>query len=623
MKPTFMILVAMILACGCAAEQSSRDIDRPAEDESSLHLAAAVDDFTVELTEIIHNPDIANLEKHRMVRAQGRPLAIDLLGRLDVIEQQTAGPDHTQAFAMARFYLLRFLDALDTPVPAQKQSARAALPISITPSTEVMDRYWMFYHFTEILGAFNDQTGYEQVYAKSKRVDFIGQEVGRAGIEMQMDWWYLPISIWNDGSLTPEQKLMSTKYTMWQNPDWGGGDHYVDEYWSWEPGYKDEDSPLFTGNLAAALAAEYSITKKPRTLRRLRQLVDAFGFLDELSNQLEQPLTPNDGQDGRIQRGPKCRNLYPEDEPNLMTVTYGPDGIKTHHNNSVPDRETGRERKNVSRDQYYGMLTGYYSIFHLFTQMGALSPEEQTLLDDVIGHCNLIQTYLAKSNQHPEWGLVYNLYAMFEGSCANPPNLSFMGFAAYKGLEEITGRPMPGNDPGYAVFTALLDLGVLIGSVDLAAALFKPAHSGLTAMNQYLGALFMSDLPREHWEFIFPPELIPDFSSGRRKLWRRLIAAYALKFGDFGSVEYESVIQEMLDPGNNPPVTIDTIFNSIRHNHAVIEPSGVGIEDMVWPTAFVFAAAQNSSTIAGLLNARYDELVTQGVMEFAHTDVTP
>jgi hypothetical protein len=164
---------------------------------------------------------------------------------------------------------------------------------------------------------------------------------------------------------------------------------------------------------------------------------------------------------------------------------------------------------------------------------------------------------------------------------------------------------------------------VFIGTVDFSAALFSSAHTSLTAMNQYLAALFMSDLPREHWEFIFPGSIIADESAGRRRLWRRLIAAYTIKFGDFGNADYEGVIMEMLDPVNNPAVTIDTVFNSIRNDHAVIEPSGVGIEDMVWPTAFVFAAATNSQSIGAELNTRYTDLINDGTMEFAYTDVSP
>lgn len=586
---------------------------------------------TVPLLNIIHNPKGTWSQKQRRVRREGQARIASALRELKSVESQLVGhaplaqPAEKRALwglKLARLFLNRLDQALRAPVPELPCKTDKRAPFSIVPANEVLDRYWMFYHYTEILGVFNDDTAYAHVFAPSGRTDFIAQEVGRHGIELMMDWWYLPLPIWNDPTLTTEQKLMSTKFTMWQNEDWGGGDHYINEYWSWEPGYKDEDSPLFTGNLMAALAAEYALTASQRTFSRLENLVDAVLFLDEIAR--DEPAFDtgiNAIHGGRIQRGPKTRNLYPEDEPYLFTVTWDEQGLHTHHNNSWPDHDTGREHKNVSRDQYYGVLTGYYTIFHLFTKMPSLTAPEQALLNRVIKHCHMIVNYLTGPRYRPDYGTLYNLYAFIEGSCANPPNLSFMGYAAFVGLEEITGEPIPSNDLGYALFRALLDLGVLIGSVDLSALLFEQAQHGLTAMNQYLAALFMSDLPREHWEFIFPPALIAIGDQGQRTLWRRLIAAYALKFGDFGSVEYEEVITEMLDPANNPPVTLQTLFNSIRHDHAVIEPGGVGIEDIMWPMAFVFAAAQNQTEIGAQLHERYGALVDAGAIRLDDTDL--
>ena len=609
------------------ARNRSEAIPSDSMDPHSARLAGLLGEFNSGFYSIIHDPNLNFAQKHLAVQNQGRLLGPELLAKIDCIRERIESDDSlyardrfraTLGVELARYYLDAFLARLDYEIPDVKPTARSAPPLILTPANEVLDRYWMFYHYTEILGVYNDESGYSDVWAPSGRTSFIEQEVGRYGIEMQMDWWYLPLAIWEDPTPTPEQKLMSTKFTMWQSPDWGGGNHYINEYWSWEPGYKDEDCPLFTGNLMSALAAEYSMTRKPRTLSRLRHMVDAFLFFDELAAD-----EANTAIGGRVQRGPKTYNLYPEDEPNLLTVTWDGQQLEFHHNNSVADHDTGRERKNVSRDQYYGVITGYYTIYHLFSQMDSLSQQEQELLSDVIDHTHHIVRYLTVPRYREDYGALYNLYAFFEGSCANPPNLSFMGYAAFVGLEEITGRQIPSNDMGYTLFHALLELGVLIGSVDLSAALFEPAHTGLTAMNQYLGALFMSDLPREHWEFIFPPEIIRDGDEGQRKLWRRLIAAYALKFGDLGNADYEAVIQEMLNPANNPQVTIDTVFNSIRQGHAVIEPGGVGIEDMMWPTAFMFAAAQNASEIGGLLNGRYDALIGGGTMVFEHTDVLP
>ena len=522
----------------------------------------------------------------------------------------------------ARQFLLTLLSESDYTGPDPSLPVQAAGTYEIELPMEVLDRYWMFYHFTEILGVYNNDRDYAHMYSPAGRESFIDAEVGRHGIEMFMDWWLVPISVWNDDALSLEQKLMSTKYTMWQNPHWGGEDHYVNEYWSWEAGFKDEDSALFTGNLMAALAAEYSMTRHPRTLRRLRNLVDSILYYDAFLLQGGHPLDIGQ-RDGRLQRGTKTKNLYPENEPFLLTVSFDEGGIHFHHNNSWPDMQTGRERKNVSRDQYYGVLTGYYTIHLLFNRMGDLTAGEAALLEDVEGHCRLIQDYLTLPPLRPENGLLYNLYALIEGSCANPPNLSFMGFAAFSGLQKITGQRIKFNDYGYCLLWSLFTLGSLTDSVELSRSLFEPAHSGLTAMNQYLCALFMSDLPRAHWEFIFPPELIREANSGRRKLWRRLIAAYAMKFGDFGNQDYRDVILEMLDPAENPPVTARTLYNRTARGYAVIEPAGVGIEDLMWPLMFACTTAQNAEELGRQLNQRYRELVDTGVIRFEDTDLDP
>jgi hypothetical protein len=123
------------------------------------------------------------------------------------------------------------------------------------------------------------------------------------------------------------------------------------------------------------------------------------------------------------------------------------------------------------------------------------------------------------------------------------------------------------------------------------------------------------------WEFVFPPEHIKNADEPRRILWRRLIAAYTLKFGTFGSPEYKAVIDEMLDPSNCPPVTLRTLYNRTEDGYVRVEPAGVGLEDFMWPLMFVCAAAQNREELGAQLNAAYAGLVQSEKIGYENTDI--
>jgi len=421
--------------------------------------------------------------------------------------------------------------------------------------------------------------------------------------------------------LSWNEKLMATKYTMWQNPDWGGGNHYIDEWWSWEAGYKEEDCALFTGNNMAALAALYEVTRDPRTLGRLQAMSAAFRHYDRITRDDPDPLALED-PDGRITRGTKTRQLYYEDEQNLMEIEFVGGQFVFHHNNSVVDLYTGRERKNVSRDQYYGALLGYRVLWEALTAIDDRTAAEQELLEDVVEHTTMITDYLfGQSNLHPEWGIEYMFYALFEGSCANPPNLSFMVYFAHGGLEEMTGQTFHQFDALHDLGHALFAFGRALGIVEISAMLFEPAHTSLTALNQYLTAFYLSDVSMADWLFLWPPELIDLEDAGQRRLWRRVIAAFYRKYGQIISPQYLAIAQEVFDPVLNPVETPQRFFNSYQGDYAKIEPAHVALENYLLPFGLIVSRAANREDWATAFDERYQALHNAGDINFDDTDL--
>ncbi len=489
-------------------------------------------------------------------------------------------------------------------------------------STHVMDRYWIFYHLTEILGAYNRDQNYTHIFAHAGRASFLNEEIGACTIEMLMDWWMVPTAIWRDETVSDEEKLMSTKYAMWQNERWGGREHYVNAYWSWEPAFKDEDCALFTGNFLAALAAEYSFTQHPRTLKRMRAMVDAIRHFDRLKDDGIEPLEIEE-MDGRIQRGPKTKNYYTALDSTVFRVSIDNEGFHTHHHTRIADTTTGRERANVSRDQYYGVLTGYYVLYKVLSELEERNDTEQQLLADVIEHCALIAAYLDGSRIHPGFGPAYNLYALFEGSCANPPNLSFMGAAAFAGLGEITGRCYLSEIVKLPLYKAVLDLGILVESLDLTQRLLKPARTSFTTLNQVLAAFIMSNMSKRHWEFYFAPEYLMQATEKEQKMWRRVIGAYLFKFGSFGNSAYRHVMENMLlSSENDIPATIEMFFNRYDNEFSVIEPQ-YKVEEFMWPLTMMIAASDNKESLGAIMLDYYDALLNSGRISFCGTDLIP
>jgi len=599
-----------------------------ADDEMELAIAAAIESFTDQLIWAIRLPNAGYAEKLQALRSVARSESPALLAELHKIREgehpkspRELKERHKKAIGTTELFVAllnrHLADAYEpaVSVPIERRAAKGDFEIDITDA--ILDRYWTYYHWSEILAGYYDDSDYAFVFEDAGRTSFIDEEVGEAGVEMFMDYWRTLPDAWNDPDIPLNEKLMIAKYTMWDNPHWGNQE-YVPEYWRMEPAFVDEDCPLFTGNMMGALAFEYSLTRHPRTLNRLKAIMRAFRLFDRLTLDGEHPLD-QEGYDGRIQRGPKTKNLYHEDEVNLMTVESW-DPLQFGHNNSWPDHLTGRERKNVSRDQYYGVFLGYYATFQALSAIEDRSPEEEKLYCDVIIHMDMMLEYLFSNRIRPGWGILYNLYSLFEGSCANPPNLTFMTLWAYPGYEEMTGRDYSARfGLGNRLIHALLQLGRLIGGVELSQELFNDAHRGLTALNQYMITLYMSDLTPEEWQFIYPPEVLVE-NPQWRTLWRRVIALFYRKYGHFGNEVYRDAVEEMLLPENNPSPTPDDICWSSDHGYLHVEPQAQ-LEDFMLPLTTISSAAANTDDLGEAFVERYEELVVSGTIGFDGTDL--
>ncbi len=613
-----------------AALQSASSISEM-EAVCNAHLVPEIKAAVATVEDIIQSKDLSASEKHRrIVPVLNRigPTLGDMAQRgLRVLEQKDNGP----LVRKVREYL--FLARALGEGAARSEykpywqrvddgTYRETYKFAPELHDDVADRFWLFYHWTEIMGGIYDDAQYAWVFADSGRTSFIDEEVGASGIEQFHDWWYVPAAIWDDPSLTANEKFMAAKYTMWQNPHWGGGNHFIDEWWSWEAGYKEEDCALFTGNNMAALAALYELTRDERTFARLRAMFEAFQHYDRFTVNDPDPLAMEE-PNGRITRGSKTRNLYPADEMNLFEIEFTPSGIETHHNNSSPDQYTGRERKNVSRDQYYGLFLGYRVAWEVLSGIEDRSPAEQSLLDDLVEHTQQITDYVfGQSNHHWDWGWEYMVYALFEGSCANPPNFTFMMFFGHVGLEEMTGREFTDLDFLHDLGMWLFALGRSLGKVEISAALFEPAHTGLTALNQYLAGFYMSDITPADWLFLWPPELIEGQNASRRRLWRRVVAAYYRKFGLLENAPYQKVAEELFDEALQPVPSPQRFFNSYQGDYVKLEPHGVALDDFILPFSLMASRAQNKEAIMDKLLDRYAALVDNGSINFDDTDLS-
>ncbi len=645
MRRCVFIILALILLIGCGQDTDNR-IDAPADDfavalqsaESAeemeaacnAHLLPVIQRTAIHVKDTIQREGISALEKHRRIVPVLNSVGPRLMEMgekgLDALDGKPSGDVVNKLRQLLYLAVALGQGASRAEVKPYWQSVddgtyHGTYAFSPALHDATADRFWLFYHWVEIMGGLYDDAQYAWVFADSGRASFIDEEAGASGIEQIHDWWYVPRDIWDDSGLSTNEKFMAAKYAMWQNPHWGGGDHYINEWWSWEAGYKEEDCALFTGNNMAALAALYELTRDERTLARLRAMFEAFKHYDRLTVNDPDPLAM-EAPDGRITRGTKTRNLYLEDEMNIFEIEFTPSGIDTHHNNSWPDEYTGRERKNVSRDQYYGLFLGYRILWEALTGIENRTPEEQSLLDDLVEHTQLITDYVfGQSNHHWDWGWEYMLYALFEGSCANPPNFTFMMFFGHVGLEEMTDRSFNEFDFLHDLGMWLFDFGRSLGEVAISATLFEPAHTGLTALNQYLSGFYMSDITPADWLFIWPPELIDGRDAGRRRLWRRVVAAYYRKFGLLENSPYQKIAEEVFDETLNPAPTPQRFFNSYQGDYAKLEPQGVALEDFLLPFALMASRAGNRDEIADKLQERYAALVGDGSINFDDTDL--
>jgi len=641
-----VLLLSLMVACGGIDRQEAaqedvaltvalREADSPAAIERviDLFVRPLVEETAGRVEEIIESDEPGNLAKHRLVAEVFRAVGPSLTARADLTLRLLEDRDLGEKAEDIRF-LLRLARTLgiiagkaDRPRYWELVEGRfGSYPrlYEYTPALPdaVADRFWLFYHWTEIMGGMYDDAAYAWVFAESGRTSFLAQEAGASGFEQFHDWWSVKADVWDDPDLTYNQKLMAAKYTMWQNPDWGGGQHYINEWWAWEAAYKEEDCALFTGNNLAALAALYEMTRDARTLQRMQAIMAAFWHFDRLTRDDPDPLALED-PDGRITRGTKTRQLYYESERNLFEVEFEGGQIVTHHNNSEPDLYTGRERKNVSRDQYYGMLLGYRVLWEVLTGLDDRTAAEQELLDDLVEHVTMVGDYLFKTSRyHLDWGWEYLLYALFEGSCANPPNLSFMAFWCHEGIEEMTGVSYLQFDALHDLGDWLFEFGRGLGLLEVSRSLFEPAHTGLTGLNQYLSAFYMSDVSPADWMFLWPPELIDMQDDGQRRLWRRVVAAFYRKFGILFAPQYKAIAAELFDEAYSPrPESPQIFFNSYHDDLARLEPTHVALENFLLPFTFVAGRAANREALTVVLLERYQALVAAGDIDFADTDL--
>jgi len=640
---SLLLILCMLAACGGGAPddpqvvdlqlQAALDAAGPDGIEAVIdaNLRPKVAEAAARMEQIIQNPELPTAAKHNLltpILREVAPLierkAMALLIALDGRDLGPHAEDIRQLLYMARALGQGARDAAQIPpywdrfghIPREHVDDFAPeLPDAVA------DKYWLLYHWSEIIGGYYDDTDYAWVFADSGRTSFLEQEAGASGIEQIADEWRVPTEVWDDPELSVNQKLMAAKYTMWQNPDWGGGQHYIDEWWSWEAGYKEEDNALFLGNTMAALAAQYELTRDARTLVRLQAQLRAFEYYDTLTVDDPDPLA-QEPPDGRITRGTKTRNLYLEDEMNIFDIEFTGGQVIFHHNNSWPDHFTGRERKNVSRDQYYGLFLGYYTLWQVLTALPDRTEAEQQLLDDLVAHTTLITDYVfGQSNLHWDWGWEYSFYALLEGSCANPPNFTFMMFFGHVGLEEMTGQSFTKFDTLHDLGMQIFAFGRSLGKVWLSRKLFEPSQTGLTALNQYLSAFYMSDISPQDWLFLWPPEVIARTSEGQRKLWRRVVAAFYRKYGVLGSEPYRQVAEETYDAAFNPRPTVQIMYNRTVNGYAYLDAAGPGTEDFLLPFAMLASRAANRDELATKLAQRYQDLINDSSIDFTDTDL--
>lgn len=594
------------------------------------YLCPNFSEATKRLQKIIRDPGISAARKHELLRPILAEVGPVLKTRAEAALAATRGRDlgeagpeirsllmlaHTLSRGAMRVAKLPAWQHLDGPLTHYEK------PFAPAMSEGMLDKFWLMYHWTEVLGGLYDDSDYTWVFAETERTSYLDQEIGTTDIEMFPDYWRVATDVWNDPALSDNQRLMAAKFTMWQNEDWGGGNHYINEWWSWEPAHQDEDNALFLGNQMAALAALYELTRDERTLHRLGAMLDAFRHYDTLTVDDPDPIA-QEPPDGRITRGTITRNLYLEDEMQIFDIEFSGGQFIFHHNNSWPDHYTGRERKNVSRDQYYGLFLGYRTLWEVLTAIEDRTAAEQDLLDSLVEHATLVTDYVfGQSNLHWQWGLDYMLYALFEGSCANPPNFTFMMFFGHVGLEEITGQSFTQFDWLHDLGHDLFAFGRSLGLIWISEALFEPAHTGLTALNQYLSGFYMSDITAADWMFLWPPELLVKVNAGRRRLWRRVVAAFYRKYGYLGHEQYRRLADETFDADLHLRPTIDIIYNSTQGDYVKLEPTYVGLENFMLPWTFFAGRAANREEIAAALLARYDELVADGSVNFADTDL--
>lgn len=591
-----------------------------ADNAAERKAAALLSPFVEDLRREMGRPETAYADKLRAMKKIVTERGPALRRSLRALTAKADGNGLPAGVGAVADYLLATIDwRLRTAyLPAARVVTRPAgkdeYVMTIVEAT--MDRYWRFYHWTEILGGYYDDSDYRDVFAWADRESIIAEEIGEAGIQMLPDYWRVLETDWTDPDKTENQRLMWAKFTMFDDPDWSNQE-WVPDYWKLQPAWKDEDLPLFTGNLLASLAFEYPYTREPRTLSQMQAIYRAYQLFDRYRLDGDHPLD-QEAADGRIQRGPTTKNFYPEDEAVMFDITsWWP--FEYNYSGSFEDHLTGRERKNVSRDQYYGTILGYYGVFKNLGALADRTAEETALYCEVVAHMSLMLDYLFTGRLKPEYGLDYNLYALFEGALANPPNLTFMNFWAYPGYEEMTGHDFSALfGLGNKLIKALLDLGAALGGVELSQALFDPAQSGLTGLNQYMVSLYLSNLTPEQWQFIYPAEVLVEHPE-RETMWRRVIALFFNKYGQFGNDVYQADIEAMLAEEIEPP-TLDQIAWHYENGLVYVEPQ-CKVEDLRLPLMAMTAAAANRAELGAALEARYQELLADGVVDFTATDL--
>lgn len=148
---------------------------KAADDNVELSISASLEAFTASLSRIIRLPDLCYADKIHMLHAEALPGSIRLLGDLEGIRadaDRSDGSGWTEGHGQALSMIITFTGQLDAllrnahlpaaSIPAGRAGGNEAFVMDLNDS--VLDRYWMYYHWGEVLAGYYDDTGYGHVF---------------------------------------------------------------------------------------------------------------------------------------------------------------------------------------------------------------------------------------------------------------------------------------------------------------------------------------------------------------------------------------------------------------------------------------------------------------------------